>query len=478
MSALTQKMGRMRNRAGLLVGASAAVLAIAGVSASSAAAAVPPTCPENVNITGMGSSLQKTAQIIWTGRAVETVTEPSMIPNPGATNTEPNSYRSKCAAKTKPPTVTYGSSGSGKGLNAFGYNGAALNNNSNRLAFVGTDDGPTRKQIENAESSIAGNTQAVILPVSQTAIAVMVHLPTGCTLTGGITWQDLNKVWGGKNIKSWRQFSTASNKEVGGVCDHEITRVVRKEGSGTTTQFKNYLQVLKEKEGAEQMPCAVTIKPGPPPVTTKEWSEVELVGPAPNEEPNTLWPCSVAEGGTPIAKAEGGGAVAAAVESTANSIGYAALPDAEGHLSGGATLAKLQNGENLGSKTYAEPGEGTNKVARCVNSRYTIPAEGVPGASGGGLSVNWSTTFGGVPNIAGSEYPLCTLTYVAAWNTYSEAKYGTGHAAIQALVNDYITNYMVPTGTGLGQKAIVGHWYSAMPTNVQASAEFIAKNLE
>jgi ABC-type phosphate transport system substrate-binding protein len=463
MSALTQKMGRVRNRAGLLVGASAAVLAFAGVSASSAGAVTTaPTCPGTVHIKGMGSSLQKTAQEIWTGREVKTVVAPSEIPAEGTANAKANSYRAKCASKSPPPTVTYGSSGSGKGLAAFGYTGGSLNN---ELAFVGTDDGPTTEEIGKAET--AGGTQAVILPVSQTAIAVMVHLPTGCTLTGGIAWQDLNKVFGGKNIKRWTEFSTASSKVVGGPCDHEITRVVPAEASGTTLQFKNYLQTLMEQGGAEKLPCKTA--------GTEEWKGLEGIGTG--EKPNTAWP-TCAGSTSPILAAVGGdAAVATAVDRDPNTIGFAALPDAEAHLKEGATLVKLQNGENLGMKSFAEPGT-TSGTARCLNSRYTVPVAGRPGASGSGLSVDWSTTFGAVPKINGSEYPLCTLTYLAAWNTYTEAKYGSGHAAIQGLVNDYVTRYVISTASTQGQEAIKGSWYSAMPKNVQESAEFIALNLE
>jgi hypothetical protein len=217
MSAFTQKMGRLRTRAGVLVGASAAVFAIAGVSASSAGATTTaPTCPgtgatSQVHIKGMGSSLQKVAQEIWTGREVTTVTEPATIPLEGTANAFANSYRSKCTG-TKPPTVTYGSSGSGKGLGAFGYTGT-LNVDSGNLAFVGTDDGPNREQIESAETAIGGSIKPVILPVTQTAIAVMIHPPTACALTENkITWLELNKVFGGKTITKWSQFSNVANK--------------------------------------------------------------------------------------------------------------------------------------------------------------------------------------------------------------------------------------------------------------------------
>jgi ABC-type phosphate transport system substrate-binding protein len=451
-------------KASLVLALLCACTAIFGIGAGSAMAA--PTCPEGAHIGGMGSSLQGVAQEIWTGREVKQVTESWEIPAEGVANAFTNSYREKCAAKTTPPTVTYGSSGLGEALGGFGYLGVAPLNK--ELAFVGTDAGPTPTQIANAET--AGGTQAVILPVSQTAIAIVVHLPEGCTLSG-ITWVDLNKVFGGKTVKKWNELSTANKKEAGGPCDHEITRVVQAEGSGTTLQFKNYLQTLKEGEGAEKLPCKTA--------GTEEWSGLEEVGTA--EKPNTVWP-TCAGSTTPILAAFGGdAAVATAVDRNPNTIGYAALPDAEAHLKEGATLAKLENGTPGGIAHFESPANATTSNARCANSRYTVESNAIRGALGGGLSVNWSKVFGAQPKVGGTEYPLCTLTYVTAWNEYSAAKYGSGHAAIQALVKDYIANYVL----GEGQSAVGGHWYASLPegegtgtsSDVKDSAAFIAENL-
>ncbi len=475
MSAFKQNTRKLGIRAGLLAGASAAVLAIGGVSAGSAMAAPPNCTPEGIHIKGMGSSLQKVAQTIWTGREVKNVTTPSEVPTEGTANAEANSFREKCAVKTSPPTVTYGSSGSGKGLAAFGFSSAKTLNP--ELAFVGSDDGPTQTLIEDEET--ASGAKPIILPVSQTAIAVMVHLPAGCTLEK-ITWQDLNRVWGGSKtggtgIKTWREFSTASPTTVGGACDHEITRVVRKEGSGTTLQFKNYLSTLATTGtiGAEQLPCTTEGH------TT--WAELEEVGPT-EEKPNVTWPqCT---GGTPVFAAEGGGKVAEKVETTANTIGYAALPDAEAHMTN-VQLEKLQTFEAGTSKEFAEPVNTTTKTARCTNARYSVPEAGRRGV-GTGEAVNWSTVFGAKPEIGGTTvYPLCTLTFVAGLSNYTEAKYGVNHTKIGEVVADYIKNYVISTAATQGQAAVEGHYYSKLPvtggagseTDVQDSAEFIATKL-
>jgi ABC-type phosphate transport system substrate-binding protein len=467
MFALKTKMGRLCARAGFLVGASAAVLAIGGVGASSAAAATgTANCnQEGTNIQGIGSSLQRVAQENWTGRAVPSGTPLGGLPH--AANALANSYRVKCAAKAVPPTVSYTSTGSGMALADFGYTGP-LNT---ALAFIGTDDGPNAAQIAAAE--LASGAKPVILPVTQTAIAVIAHPPAGCTLKE-ITWLDLNKVFGGKGIKKWSDFSTASG---GAACEKEITRVVRAEGSGTTLQLKNYLQVLHEEVGAEKLPCETE--------GTEEWSGLEEVGAAPAEKPNTVWPCPPAEGGTPIVTAEGGGGVATKVETTENTIGYAALPDAKAHTTN-VTLEKLQNGTSGGLPKYGEPGNNATSNARCENARYTVPANGRRIVGSNGLAVDWSKVFGAQPKIGGTEYPLCTLTYIAAWNEYKEAKYGAGSAAIEKLTGDFIMNYVVQTAAGQGQPVVSGHWYAALPvgagvgaaSDVQDSAEFIATNLK
>ena len=431
------------------------VAVIAGVGAPSAMAA--PTCmPEGTNIQGIGSSLQKTAQEIWTGREVPSGTPLTAIPH--SPNAFPDSYREKCKAEKNPPTVSYTSTGSGMGLTAFGYTGGTLDK---ELAFIASDDGPNATQIGDAKA--ASGVEPVILPVSQTAIAVIVHLPAGCTLTGGITWQDLNKVFGGSTIRKWSEFST-KHEAAAGDCEHEITRVVRAEGSGTTFQFKHYLATLEEK-----LPCETE--------GHTHWAELEEVGAG--EKPNIVWP-ECPTGHTPVVPREGGGAVAKYVMENPNTIGYAALPDAKNN---GAATAKLQNGVVEEVPTYAEPGNTATSNARCANARYIVPPKGRDEAGNTGLGVNWSETFGAQPEVGGTEYPLCTLTYVAGWNEYTEAIYGTNAIAYGELVEDYIANYVVSTEAGQGQKAIEGHWYARLPTgvnketDVQESAEFIASKL-
>jgi ABC-type phosphate transport system substrate-binding protein len=447
MHAFKQRMRKLGVRAGILAGTSAAVFAIAGVSAGSAMA-TEPICPNNTAIKGKGSSLQNPAQEIWKAK-----------------------YKERCPSGS---VVTYESTGSGPGLEAFRFTGTAKEIN-HSYQFIGTDDAPSRKQIEHAEE-VSGGARPVIAPISQTAIAVGVHLPSGCSFkkNKGITWTELNKIFGGKAISNWNLLSN-----VEGTCNEAIKRVVRAEGSGTTYQFKNYLSTLeKEKEG-EKLPCKVK-------VGTKEfekWGEILEVGT--NEEPNKNWPCSVAEGGTKIITAAGGGKVAEAINAEPGAIGYLALPDAKNpaHV---VPVALLQNASVAGSATYASPAneeevEGVKKnTARCENARYTVPKEAFEGTEAG-IAADWSGAFGAQPNIGEKEYPLCTLTYGVGWTNYTSAGYGASSALFAADVEDYIGEYIVaPT---FGQSDINHKWYSTLPTgagsttNVQAAAEKAAMKI-
>jgi ABC-type phosphate transport system substrate-binding protein len=449
MSAFKQSVRKLGVRAGLLAVASAAVLATAGVSAGSAMATGPPTCPNGTTIAGRGSSLQKIAQLeVW---------------NP--------EYNAACGNS---PKVTYESTGSGPGLEAFRFTGTATEVN-HAFKFIGTDDAPSREQIEHAEE--VSGTPPAIVPVTQTAIAVVINPPAGCEFEEGtgITWTELNEVFGGNGITNWDEFEALEENPE---CNEEITRVVRFEGSGTTFQFKNYLQVLHAQKGAAKLPCLTE--------GTEEWEGLEKVGAPPAEAPNTVWPKCL--GGTEVKTAKGGGAVAELVNGTPGAIGYAALPDAK---SKGAKVAPLQNGTAGGSPTFAEPGRTTGVVggkevgtARCENARYEVPEEGQ--ITGTGVAVDWSKVFGAQPSIGGEEYPLCTLTYDIGWLDYTAAGYEGAHAAEwQAAVKDYLENYVTPEAEGQADLAAAGKWYSALPvgegsataSDVQEAAEYAAMRI-
>lgn len=457
MSALRQKLARVGARAGLLAGASAAVLALSGIGASSALAA--PSCVNgSLNIQGKGASLQRVSQELWTGRKVPS-NEILGLPHEKTSG----GYAADCSAAGD-DTVSYTSTGSGPGLKAFRFTGSG--SIEHEFAYIGSDDPPTRSQIENAEGA-GGGAKPVIFPVAQTAIAIVVHLPSGCEINGGITWTDLNKVFAG-TITHWNELSTDNGNAA---CSAAIERVVRSEGSGTTFQFKNYLSVLETGHSGEGPGCSLGT-----------WAALRPIENAETGAPNTTWPsCS---GRSPIHAAAGGGAVAEYVKNNVDTIGYAALPDARGK---GATTVPLQNGTELGSPSYGTPEEGEaleegNEKANCGSRVYEVPAEGRKEGSNTGIAVDWSSTFGAVPTIGGEFFPLCTLTFDVGWTNYEAAGYGIGsNATLKPIVHDYLANYVLGSE---GQANITGHYYAPLPHpaekkfNVLEASQFAAINLE
>lgn len=428
MSAFKQSMRKLGVRAGLLAGTSLAVVAIAGVGASSASAACVGT------IEGEGSSLQKIAQQeVWA---------------PG--------YKA-AGCPTGGAEAVYTSTGSGPGLKAWGFTGTGVVET--KFAYIGTDDAPTAGQIASARTAGGGTANVVVVPVAQTAIAIMVHLPEKCTLTS-IKNQALEAAFSGAST-TWTAIGGT-----GEGCSATFKRVVRAEGSGTTFQFKNYLAAINTSTngGTEKAVCAGD---------ARKWSELEEIGVG--EKPNTEWPTAC--GATTFETAAGGGGVAEKVASTTNTIGYAALPDAKAKK---AKVIKVQNNgtASTGAK-FATPfvegplGEELEE-ANCVNAEYDVPAGGNETKGGTGLNVDWSRVFGGTPNIGGTAYPICTLTYDLGWNEYSQVK---GFAeGIGGKVTGYLKFILTEKLGATSSK----HWYQALPAktgeeethNVQLAAEF------
>jgi ABC-type phosphate transport system substrate-binding protein len=401
-------------RASLLAIAVLAVLAVSGVGASSASAA----CTGG-EIKGEGSTLQTIAQ--------EEVWKPS--------------FESTCAGHEAefPKLGAWGAVGSGKGLEAWRFTGAGAIKT--EFDFIGTDDAPSGAQIANAEL-VSNGAKVAVVPVAQTAIAVVYHLPTGCELKKGFTNANLTEIFSGK-IENWSQLTNVQ-KTGGGACSFTLKRVVRKEGSGTTFQFKNYLSEINNTT------CA-----GEP-----KWTELEEV-----ETPNVTWPeCAPTLKMAPIAVEKGSG-LAKKVKEEEGTVGYAALPDAKGQ---NATVAKVQNGTSGETLTYASPeseveGKG---AANCAEAVYKVPGEK------GGIDKDWSKVFGGNPKIGGEAYSICTLTYDLAWEGYE--KIGGGFTkTIGEHVHKFITHI-------LGNRGVLdksGKWYRSLPetksnaTNVQKAAE-------
>jgi len=391
-----RKSAKRSLRAALVAGAAVAAMAVAGVGASSASAAV--AC-NGGNIIGEGSSLQKIAQQnVW-------------IP----------AFQNEVCNFGTLPKIEYKPEGSGAGLKAWGANGGAIDRT---RAFIGTDDAPTAAQIANIKAA-AGGGNVLVIPVAQTSIAFPVNPPEGCTVTqlGNL---DLERIFRGIK-KTWSELETAT-----GTCNSPITRVVRQDGSGTTFQFKNYLSSFN----SAALPCV-----------GKTWKELEPIENSETGAPNTSWPEScTGKTLSPVVRAEkkGGGELVAKVLATPGSIGYAALPDVQAK---GASFVQVQNNGKVVAEeaTFATPvlaGETAGKgVANCAATKYITPEDARP--TGTGIDVDWSSVFGAQPQIGGTAYPLCTLTYILAFKGYKEA--GFKFAPYQT-VRDFVNGYVAFKG--------------------------------
>ena len=270
------------------------------------------------NITGAGSTLQNIAQTqVW---------------KPGFEGTICNSEAH--------PTIAYQAIGSGAGMTEWNYNGAKGSINTG-LSFIGTDDAPSAAQIANIKSK-AGSAELAVIPVAQTAISFVANPPAGCTVEA-ITNGDLTAVMEGR-LSNWSKLETAE-----GTCNSPITRVVRKDASGTTYQLKNYLFALYKKG----LFCTTGATEG-----KQSWAELGS---------STSWPQSCGEKTlSSVVEAQGATEEVSKVNATAGSIGYAALPDAKAGVAGTTAILELQdNGQKKGGEAqFADPGPGQHRQLR------------------------------------------------------------------------------------------------------------------
>jgi hypothetical protein len=443
MSAFRQKLAKVGATAGVIASATAMMLAVGGVSASSALA-LKGHC-EGASIHGEGSTLQRVAQETWT---------------PGF-----NTSTRGCNVAGKKPAVTYTVTSSEFALGEWGAWSGALGPNGKLDNFISSDFAPTGRVAEatsqlgemrkalRKSTSTENSTNVVTIPVTQTSIAILVNLPANCTLTQ-ISTANLEAAFEGSS-KTWSSIGGS-----GTGCTKEFTRVVREETAAVTYQFKHYLQVAKELHGGG-MVC--TTEYG-----NTSWAFLQNPNTVSVWVPNVIWPdCTgtikplIVSGGEPLV---------ATVSSHDSSIGYAALPDAESSKKGAeATILEVEDGEVKGAAKFANPFSGT--AANCSEVKYNLPLNesgtAVSGWEQAGTSTNadWSGVYGSNPTVGVGLYPLCMLTYsVAATN--STAVWGESKATT---LIDYL-KYVTSKESGGGGEALLTKWYAKLPNSTLATS--------
>jgi ABC-type phosphate transport system substrate-binding protein len=406
------------------------------------AEALPGKC-KGTEVLGQGSSLQKIAQEVWTG----------VLGGKGFNvNTE------GCTA-VGAPKVKYTSSGSGTGLKEWGAECGVGKPSTSKDVYIGTDEPPTPgvggqlECIDLAAGATAG--QAVVVPVLQASVAVIAHPPLGCDVFG-LANADLQSLWAGKTVLLWDDLPEKVgtflvwNELVAGACLNPITRVVRKDKSGTTFVFKSYLDEIS----------LTALCNG------KTWTELST------ETENLVWPTSSA-GGCPaglspllVSANNGGSGEVEEVKNTEGSIGYANLGDAR-KAGEDYTWLSIENGKTA---KFEYPGEATEEPnsaeisnANCKEAEYTnLPSE----ANAEKPDADWSKVSGAHP-AKNAKYPICTLSYDIGLVNYELAGFAKPGGEAQT-ANDYLHYLVAPLG---GQSDFAKRDYRKVEEAVEKRAE-------
>ncbi len=395
--------------------------AASSVSAASNSIQIPVQGCNGVSITGAGTATQSYAhQTVW-----GPVFPVSICPSG--------------------PTVTYQSTSGADARAAWNTDGASGTIDTG-LSFLGTDDAPNAGEIANIESAAGPGTHALVIPIAQSAIAIVVNPPSGCQL-GQITNKQLENTFRG-NVKTWEKFDGHKGS---GCQSFPLTRVV---GGAMAPQFRSYLASINPANLACTAPA-------------EGWA-----GPA--------WPKSGVGGCKPTqlsslvqVSGDRGADVVARVDATEGSIGFAPLADVEAGRSGDTHPLQLQNNGMVKFANASFAGPATeSEGANCQAASYTVPAGARPGKSG--ESVDWTAVSGADRNIRATSgsmeaYSLCGLTYAVALDGYGQAGFSPAQAAT---VEGYLGNY-VTTTQGQEDLANAAAWLAPLPTGTPAAHDVL-----
>jgi phosphate transport system substrate-binding protein len=427
---------------GIVAAASVAAFAVP----SAANAALPGHCA-GTTTEGAGSSLQAEAQIpVW----------------------DPGFSANKSAGCISGPKVTYRSIGSGAGYKEWNEK-----EKFGEVGFVGTDNTVNLSEKESVESKPGktGTSKLLTLPVLQGAIAIVVHLPEGCTATSSkasgrleVNQSALEGVYKG-SITTWAAFVAANEGTgdalSGGSCNtaSKITPVVRLDSSGTTHIFKKFLNLsdnskLASEDGKEH--------------TWAELAEGSL---------STKWPNAA---GVLKAETETGPGLLKTVAKNAGTIGYANLADAEntanGNFKPGESTATFwtpfesSRKEKTTSKglkitrKWAEPVKGSE--SNCKDTEFTNGPNGEGGTfPPPSVDSAWNEVTGADQS---KSYALCGLTYDLVLTNYAAYSAKGGNANEAQTVKDFMSYVLSKKG---GAKEIKAHFYSPLPKAVEKEAQ-------
>lgn len=420
---------------------------------------------EGGNIHGKGSSAQKLVQKeIWDKQF-----------NTSVNQTACNGVEEAGTKSKGEPKVTYSSTGSGVGLESWGVETQKGKAEEEirfgaENAFVGTEIAPNKKQEEEITAHGTAGT-VLTIPVLQAAIAIVIHLPKGCTSVSGgpepgrLAFKEstLEKVFQGVTDLTWKTILNKAKLVGTAECSSSahITRVVREDGSGTTDSFMKWLGEVFSKEV----------------LGTEKWTQLG------EKTNNTVWPN---EGTDAVLRGKGGGGVVKVVSENPGTIGYANVADARANAAfvppaGGPGMPEFWAvvESNLVEKVpvYRDPATNGDVAAKgtsnCATTEYTNGKKKFPPPA---TSELWNEVIAAKKQLAKEKgaYTLCYLSYDLALTKYEPFTVGTvkegnpfseppteGEART---VRDFL-NYALSTGAGGGQPAAESEDYFGDPTN-------------
>lgn len=300
-------------------------------------------------------------------------------------------------------------------------------------SFAASDDPPdglTLFMMRNAAGS-----SVEVIPVLQTAVAVLANLPAGCSASSSSSplraaARALQDAYDTETATFWDLFPGQLAEAVPGACRGVVTPIARSADVAPTRSFKQYLNA----------------------VDPLEWSGDTLSG--------TVWPSNPALSVT----ASGDTGMVQTVDSTDGTIGYAYLtwassfglsgtPDDDGFWvalpSAGGTWAEPEWVESFTLASYPN----------CDNTNYGA----VPTTT---TDADWSNVSG--VSAAPVNYPICTLSYVLAYTSrYDDLPglartYDAGETTRRYL--QYVTN------SATGQLDVFGYGYGPVPSAIGTTA--------
>jgi ABC-type phosphate transport system substrate-binding protein len=413
-----------------LVGACAAAAALVAVSAAPASAADFSLLPcEGGDIQGSGATFQTNAQNAWSA-----------------------SFGLSCG-----PLVTYNSTGSGTGRSRF------LNRNFDLAAFAGTDEAPgdaagaqPRDLVTGIQAGPNGNDDGVLetIPVTASSIAVIVNLPDSCSVETPVSGSDpraalekddVEDIYSG-DIDNWGQVPAIND-----ACNVAINRVVRSDSSGTTFEFKKWLETVDDVDGD---------------ATNIDWEGLA----------NTSWPDTTVNAGADM---PGGQPLANKVANDDASIGYVVLGDGRDAGFQRATTGTddeywlpLRSGApDSTTNPFVDPSESgvtsSTKGANCDQATY-VQNNGDPVPTTTQSEPDWSRVVGFNST---NGYSICALTYMLAWRDAADVDEDPAPPVViteagQRTVRDYLEQIVSDSG----QSDALGEDYSVLPSGVLGTA--------